>query len=158
MPTKRVDIKHVREHADFAAVLEHYGVKLRGTGPQRYALCPFHRERKGSFSAHLDKRIFQCFGCEAKGNVIDFVMQSDEVDAREAAIIVAEISNIDTAPAGASREGRARGKKSGKQSSGRKKAASSDPDDAAPQVTEKDEAPDEEAAAPPDVSENTPLS
>ena len=158
MPTKRVDIKYVRQHADFAAVLEHYGVKLRGTGPQRTALCPFHRERKGSFSAHLDKRIFQCFGCEAKGNVIDFVMQSDEVDAREAAIIVAEISGIETAPPGASREGRARGKKSGKRSTGREKAASSDPDDAAPEVTEKEEAPNEEAAAPPDISENTPLS
>ncbi|MCG8357074.1 MAG: CHC2 zinc finger domain-containing protein [Kiloniellales bacterium] len=98
MPAQRVDIKYVREHADFAAVLAHYGVALKGDGPQRSALCPFHRERKGSFKVNLERRLFNCFGCDAHGNVIDFVMQSDDVDAREAAITVAEICDIPTAP------------------------------------------------------------
>ena len=33
MPTKHVNIKHVRESADFAAVLVHYEVVLEGKGP-----------------------------------------------------------------------------------------------------------------------------
>ena len=32
---KRVDIKHVREHASFEAVLAHYGVALTGSTEQR---------------------------------------------------------------------------------------------------------------------------
>ena len=151
MPTKQVDIKFVRENADFAAVLEHYGVKLRGTGPQRTALCPFHRERKGSFSANLDKRIFQCFGCEAKGNVIDFVMQSDEVDAREAAIIVAEICGIETAPPKGARRSQKRAPQSKKESKPPKEDVADD------QATEVEpEAESQEEAT--DAIENVPLS
>ena len=153
MPTKHVDIKFVRENADFAAVLEHYGVKLRGTGPQRTALCPFHRERKGSFSANLDKRIFQCFGCEAKGNVIDFVMQSDDVDARQAAIIVAEISGIETAPPKGARRSQKRAPHSKKE----RKPPKRDIDRNADQATadEPEAEPQEEET---DATENVPLS
>ena len=149
MPTKHVDIKFVREHADFAAVLEHYGVELRGTGPQRTALCPFHRERKGSFSANLDKRIFQCFGCDAKGNVIDFVMQSDDIDARQAAIIVAEISGIETAPPKGARRSQKRAPHSKKESKPPKE------DIADEQATAVEPEPQEEET---DATENVPLS
>lgn len=147
MPAKRVDIKFVREHADFAAVLEHYGVELRGTGPQRSALCPFHRERKGSFKVNLDRRLFHCFGCEASGNVIDFVMQSDDVDAREAAIAVAKICDVETAPPKGARPAREPASRS------RKGRASAENHDAAAQDQEDDAQEDESEA-----TENKPLS
>ena len=153
VPAQRVDIKYVREHADFAAVLEHYGVELQGTGPQRSALCPFHRERKGSFKANLDKRVFNCFGCDAHGNVIDFVMQSDDVDAREAAITVADICDIPTAPPKEKRTARKSGAKADKKKTARTKEDTVG-DGAAPAEEAKEEAqqPDE-----PLPTENRPL-
>ena len=153
MPAKHVDIKYVREHADFAAVLEHYGVALRGTGPQRTALCPFHRERRGSFSANLDDRIFQCFGCEAKGNVIDFVMLSDDVNAREAAIAIADICGIETAPPRGSRAKRKTSKRSPQKKTSTAADASDDGDSPAAEAEE--EAPHHTE---PEPTENQPLS
>lgn len=49
--------------------------------------CPFHGERSPSFHVvepHGLGGFFKCFGCEAKGSVIDFVAMRDGVDAREA--------------------------------------------------------------------------
>lgn len=34
-------------------------------------LCPFHGEKNASFSYNWDKDIFNCFGCTAKGDLID---------------------------------------------------------------------------------------
>jgi DNA primase len=82
-------------------------------------LCPFHRERKPSCKIDLERKIFHCFGCEAKGNVLEFVarMEGDAEDLRAAAIKIAEICGIATAAprerAGASpaREHRRKGAK-----------------------------------------------
>ena len=65
-----VDFPHVRKNGDIVAVLTHYGVKLDGEGVQRKALCPFHEEKRPSFNVNVEKRVFHCFACDAKGNVI----------------------------------------------------------------------------------------
>ena len=148
---RRVDIKYVREHCDFAAVLAHYEVVLRGKGPQRTALCPFHRERKGSFNVNLERRLFHCFGCEAKGNVIDFVMEMDGVDARKAAITIAEICSMETVPPGDERPQRKGKRKSTKKA---KQADASAPADEAPAEPSADE---EAEAEQPEPTENEPL-
>lgn len=36
--------------------------------------CPFHEEKTPSFVIFKDKNNFHCFGCQAHGSVIDFVM------------------------------------------------------------------------------------
>lgn len=68
-----VDFRHVRETVDFGEVLEAYGVtlKLRGA-EQHHGFCPLPnhdgQKRSPSFSAHLGKKAFNCFGCGSKGN------------------------------------------------------------------------------------------
>ena len=42
--------------------------------------CPFHEERSPSFSVNAGKKLYYCFGCGAKGDVIDFVRQTEAVD------------------------------------------------------------------------------
>ncbi|HUS95782.1 MAG TPA: CHC2 zinc finger domain-containing protein [Hyphomicrobiaceae bacterium] len=93
-----VDFPHVRKNGDIVAVLTHYGVKLEGDGVQRKALCPFHEEKRPSFNVNVEKRLFHCFACAAKGNVIDFVQQIDPEmkNPRRAAKQVAELSSIAT--------------------------------------------------------------
>jgi DNA primase len=46
---------------------------------------PFHEgdKRTASFSGHLEKGIFQCFGCGAKGNVLDFAVLMDGGDTKK---------------------------------------------------------------------------
>ena len=47
---------------------EHYGLKVNRNG---MACCPFHNDRHPSLK--LNEDYFFCFGCGAKGDVIDLV-------------------------------------------------------------------------------------
>ena len=39
------------------------------------SLCPFHNEDTPSFYVYLDDNKFHCYGCQAHGDAIDFVMK-----------------------------------------------------------------------------------
>ena len=55
-------------------------VKLKKTGKNYSARCPFHDEKTPSFTVNPDKQFFYCFGCGAGGNALGFVMDYDNVD------------------------------------------------------------------------------
>lgn len=59
---------------------EHYGLKGNRNG---MACCPFHNDRHPSLK--LNEEYFFCFGCGAKGDVIDFVARLFELSSYEAA-------------------------------------------------------------------------
>lgn len=79
-----IDFRALRRELSFAKVLEHYGVKLKVRGAQAQGFCPLpsHRGRKRSpsFSVQLERDVFQCFGCGAKGNVLDFATRMEGLD------------------------------------------------------------------------------
>jgi len=41
------------------------------------ALCPFHSEKEGSFTAKLDNGLWKCFGCDLGGNGITFLQKTE---------------------------------------------------------------------------------
>jgi hypothetical protein len=94
-----IDFAYVKENASFERVIAGYNLKLLGKGPQRSLLCPFHPERKPSCKIDLERNIWHCFGCEAKGNVLEFVarLEGDEDDLRAAALKIAELCGTATA-------------------------------------------------------------
>jgi DNA primase len=60
---------------------------LRRHRDQLQGCCPIHRGRRDdSFRVHLTKNIFQCFACQAHGNVVDFVAAMEPCSFREAAL------------------------------------------------------------------------
>ena len=80
-----VNFKELREELDFREVLRHYGVQINtGSRLQYHGKCPLptHQgQRKGtSFSAHLERGIWKCFGCGAQGNVLDFACRMEKLD------------------------------------------------------------------------------
>jgi DNA primase len=97
MTKEWIDFRHVKANAAFEPVLEHYGLETVGRGEQRAILCPFHNETKPSCKINLDKKAFNCFGCGAHGNVLDFVLRMEDCALREAATLVAEWCGIDLA-------------------------------------------------------------
>ena len=55
-------------------------LKLKKTGKNYSALCPFHNEKSPSFSVSPDKQFYYCFGCGAGGSALSFVMDFDRLD------------------------------------------------------------------------------
>jgi len=79
----------VKQQADIVKIIGDY-VKLRKTGAQNYTgLCPFHKEKTGSFSVNANHGYFYCFGCHEKGDVFTFVMKLETVSFPEAVRAVA---------------------------------------------------------------------
>jgi len=94
MPRQRIDFSLLKERADCEAVLRHYGVVLAGSGAERSARCPFHDDRNPSFSVNVEKKVFQCFACGAKGDLLDFVARMERSSIREAAAVIAACCGI----------------------------------------------------------------
>ena len=97
-----IDFKAVRRDADFKAVLASYDIELVKDGPkpgQYKALCPFHGDTNPSLGVNTEKNVYNCFACDAGGNVLEFVMAMDGVEAREAAIKIAQICGLPGADA-----------------------------------------------------------
>ncbi|QPH54562.1 DNA primase [Pontivivens ytuae] len=49
-----------------------------------WAPCPFHQEKTASFHVDDRKGFYYCFGCQAKGDVIRFVMETENMPFMEA--------------------------------------------------------------------------
>ncbi|MFN8770689.1 MAG: DNA primase [Neisseriaceae bacterium] len=50
-------------------------LKVKKSGANYFACCPFHNEKTPSFSINSKEQFFHCFGCGESGNVITFVMR-----------------------------------------------------------------------------------
>lgn len=55
-------------------------VKLKKQGKNYKARCPFHYENTPSFIVSDEKQFYYCFGCNAHGNAIDFLMNYDRLE------------------------------------------------------------------------------
>ena len=55
-------------------------IKLKKTGKNFSARCPFHDEKSPSFSVNPEKQFYYCFGCGAGGNALSFVMDYEKLD------------------------------------------------------------------------------
>jgi DNA primase len=55
-------------------------------------LCPFHTEKTPSCNVNADDGLFFCFGCQAGGDVITFIMKIENMEYMEAVRFLAERS------------------------------------------------------------------
>ncbi|WP_022961594.1 DNA primase [Halopseudomonas pelagia] len=70
-------------------------LKLKKTGKNFSALCPFHNEKSPSFSVSPDKQFYYCFGCGAGGNALSFVMDFERLDFPQAVEELARHAGVD---------------------------------------------------------------
>ena len=67
-------IEEVKAKVDIVDVIgEHVVLKKRGK--DYLGTCPFHQEKSPSFSVSPTKQMYYCFGCQAGGNAIGFMME-----------------------------------------------------------------------------------
>ncbi|HEY6607369.1 MAG TPA: DNA primase [Gaiellaceae bacterium] len=76
---KDSSIEEVKAAADMVAVVS-ARTQLRKTGGRYIGRCPFHEERTPSFSVNATDKLYYCFGCGAKGDLIGFVRETENLD------------------------------------------------------------------------------
>ena len=87
--------QHVKSQLDIVRVISDYVPRLRRFGNRYSCLCPFHNEKTPSFSIYADHQFYKCFGCDAKGDVFNFVMNIERVTFWEALKKLAEQNGIE---------------------------------------------------------------
>jgi DNA primase len=78
----------VKQQADIVRIVGEY-VKLRKSGANWSALCPFHKEKSGSFYLYPGTASYYCFGCHEHGDVFTFVQKMETLSFPEAVRAVA---------------------------------------------------------------------
>ena len=78
-------------------------VKLKKTGKNYSACCPFHNENTPSFTVSPDKQFYYCFGCGASGTALRFVMEFDGLSFPDAVEKLADQANMQVPKETASR-------------------------------------------------------
>src|SRR5256886_17017055 len=76
---KDTSVEEVKAAADIVAVVS-ARTPLRKTGGRYLGRCPFHEERTPSFSVNAVEKFYYCFGCGAKGDLITFVRETEQLD------------------------------------------------------------------------------
>ncbi|MFZ0770205.1 MAG: CHC2 zinc finger domain-containing protein [Candidatus Sulfotelmatobacter sp.] len=65
--------ERIKREVSIQRLAEARGIKLRRVGRSLMGLCPFHKDTNPSLSIDPVKNEWHCFGCERKGDVIEWV-------------------------------------------------------------------------------------
>ena len=101
----------IRRETNTVALVSSYGIQLRRAGKRYVGLCPFHREKTGSFSVDPDTGRWYCFGCSDHGDAFSFLQRIEGITFPQARRMLADhagISLIDPAKSPADRAAAAR--------------------------------------------------
>ena len=80
----RADLDALKAQADLAALMRQTGIDLKPVGKNLTAVCPWHDDKEASLVLNPAKGLYNCFGCEAKGDVLDFLQQRDNLSFSQA--------------------------------------------------------------------------
>ncbi len=78
-----IDVEALKARVDLRRIAAAAGLELRRAGAGSVkGCCPLHGERTPSFHVWADR--FHCFGCQAHGDAVEFVMRLEGLDFRAA--------------------------------------------------------------------------
>ena len=77
-------IQKILDETDIVDLIQGY-FPLKRAGTNYIAVCPFHNEKTASCNVNPSRQIFHCFGCQAGGDAIKFLMLYDNLPFPEAA-------------------------------------------------------------------------
>ena len=81
---EREQIEAIKNGVDLVGLIRSRGVVLKKNGKGYKGICPFHKDDDPSLSVNPDKNLWQCFGCNTGGDIIEFVRLFDQVDFKTA--------------------------------------------------------------------------
>jgi DNA primase len=94
MPIPSEIIEKIKELNKIENVVREYLPNLKQVGSNWKTICPFHNDMHPSFVVNPDKSIFKCFGCNASGNIFNFIMLINNISWIEAFKMLSAQSGI----------------------------------------------------------------
>ena len=86
-------VAEIKERLSIQDIIAPY-VKLRRAGRSLVGLCPFHKEKTGSFHVSQERGTWHCFGCGEGGDGFSFIEKMEGVDFKGALKILAEKAGV----------------------------------------------------------------
>jgi|GEM_PF-4084984 len=87
------EIKNLTDNANIVDIINNF-VDLQKRGTNYIGVCPFHDDSDPSLTVSFNKKIFKCFVCNVRGNVINFAKEFNSVNFIEAVKFVSETTKI----------------------------------------------------------------
>ncbi|QPQ23881.1 CHC2 zinc finger domain-containing protein [Lonsdalea populi] len=78
------ELQHLKAAVPLVEVVRAQGRQVFKRGKDWVVLCPFHQEKTPSCVLSPEKNLYHCFGCNAGGSVLDWVMQTERLSLRKA--------------------------------------------------------------------------
>ena len=94
MTISRDTIDQIRQSVDIVELIGRY-VTLQRRGANHTGLCPFHQERTPSFSVSGGRKMYYCYGCQAKGDAFSFLQDMEGLAFPEAVRELADRCGIE---------------------------------------------------------------
>lgn len=86
---KEGEVAELKQNTDIISIVSNY-VNLKKSGKNFIGLCPFHKEKTPSFIVDPQTQLYHCFGCGNGGDVISFMMKTENLSFIEAVEVIAE--------------------------------------------------------------------
>lgn len=91
-------IEQIKDRLDIVEFIRQYVPNLKRAGKTYKACCPFHQEKTPSFTCSSEKGLFYCFGCQAGGDIFEFLMRIENIPFPEAAEKLAQLAGVEYKP------------------------------------------------------------
>ena len=75
----RADLDTLKAQVDLAELMRSSGIDLKAEGQNLKACCPWHEDKTPSLVFNPKKQLYNCFGCGAKGDVLDFLQRAESL-------------------------------------------------------------------------------
>ncbi|MFA5506822.1 MAG: CHC2 zinc finger domain-containing protein [Vulcanimicrobiota bacterium] len=86
----RQDIEALKASVDLCELMRSHGVELKAVGRNFTAVCPWHDDREASLVVNPEKQLYNCFGCDAKGDALSFLQAQENLSFPQAVLRLKE--------------------------------------------------------------------
>jgi DNA primase len=86
-------VNYLKERVSIFEIVSR-SVKLKKTGRVWFGLCPFHAEKTPSLKINQESEYYYCFGCGARGDIFNFVMETEKLSFPESIEFIAHTYGI----------------------------------------------------------------
>ncbi|MDR3155535.1 MAG: DNA primase [Holosporaceae bacterium] len=91
--TRKDFVNYLKERISIFEIVSRK-VKLKKSGRDWFGLCPFHSEKTPSFKINRESEYYYCFGCGSRGDIFNFVMETEKLSFSESVEFIANTYGI----------------------------------------------------------------